>query len=63
MVRNRVKRLLREYFRAAKENLPPSRDYVIIAKRAAGELTLAEVSRELDRALGAGTRERRGDAG
>ncbi|MDP3939213.1 MAG: ribonuclease P protein component [Deltaproteobacteria bacterium] len=53
VVRNRIKRLLREYFRTAKDRLPPSRDFVIIAKRALGPMTQREVSREMDRALGA----------
>lgn len=58
VVRNRIKRLVREYFRSAKDRLPPSRDYVIIAKRAAGDMTLGDLSRELDRALGVRDRAR-----
>ncbi|OPX19739.1 MAG: ribonuclease P protein component [Desulfobacca sp. 4484_104] len=44
--RNRVKRLLREFFRLNKANLP-LQDIVIIAKKGASDLTLAEVSAEL----------------
>jgi ribonuclease P protein component len=63
VVRNRIKRLIREYFRMSKDRLPPSRDYVIIAKRALGAMTLGQVSRELDRAIGASAAARRGEDG
>jgi len=48
--RNRVKRLLREFFRLNKGNLP-LKDIVIIAKKGAPDLTLAEVTAELQRLL------------
>jgi ribonuclease P protein component len=44
--RNRVKRLLREFFRRHREGLPP-RDIIIMAKKGAADLTYAEVQREL----------------
>jgi ribonuclease P protein component len=46
--RNRVKRLLREFFRNHKGILPPQ-DIVIIAKKGAPQLTYAEVLAELER--------------
>ncbi|MBM4286773.1 MAG: ribonuclease P protein component [Deltaproteobacteria bacterium] len=45
--RNRVKRLLREFFRLHKGVLPPQ-DIVIIAKRGAADLTYAQVKAELE---------------
>ncbi|MFP3867323.1 MAG: ribonuclease P protein component [Desulfobacteraceae bacterium] len=48
--RNRVKRLLREFFRLNKGNLPP-KDIVIIAKKGAPELNLAEVTAQLQPVL------------
>jgi len=54
VVRNRVKRIVREYFRSARERLPDSRDYVVIARRGAGPMSLSEVGQELDKAIIAG---------
>lgn len=48
--RNRVKRLLREFFRLHQGELPPQ-DIVIIAKGGAPDLKLAEVTAELERVL------------
>jgi ribonuclease P protein component len=48
--RNRVKRLLREFFRRHKEVLPPG-DIIIMAKRGASDLTYAQVEAELARIL------------
>ena len=45
--RNRVKRLLREFFRLHRGALPPE-DIVIIAKKGSPELTLREVQGELE---------------
>lgn len=47
VVRNRVKRFVREYVRTH-PGISPA-DYNIIARRGAGELTFAEVVRELER--------------
>lgn len=45
--RNRVKRLVREYFR--KHHLPNSMDLVFMARRGASELSNDELTRDLDR--------------
>lgn len=47
--RNRIKRLLREYFRLNKSSLPPSRDMVIMAKKGIPWMTYRDVARELGR--------------
>ncbi len=48
--RNRVKRLLREFFRLHKHELPP-RDLVIMAKKGAEDLNFHQVEAELSRVL------------
>jgi ribonuclease P protein component len=48
--RNRVRRLLREFFRRHKSLLPP-RDLVIMAKKGAAELNYLQVAAELGRLL------------
>ena len=48
--RNRVKRLLREFFRRHKQALPPM-DLVIMAKKGAAELNYQQVAEELGRLL------------
>jgi ribonuclease P protein component len=48
--RNRIKRLLREFFRRHKEVLPPE-DIIIMAKKGAPDLTYAQVEAELARIL------------
>ncbi len=48
--RNRVKRLLREFFRRHKESLPPG-DIIIMAKKGAPDLTYTQVQTELARIL------------
>jgi len=47
VTRNRVKRLLREYFRNCKDKLPASTDIVISAKVGAAGLDYAGMCREL----------------
>ena len=47
VVRNRIKRLLREFFRRRQRESPGQQDMVIIAKRGAGGLSLAQVAAEL----------------
>ena len=47
VARNRVKRLIREFFRRHKERLRPSTDYLIIGKKGAEELKYQDVVREL----------------
>jgi ribonuclease P protein component len=48
--RNRVKRLLREFFRRHKARLPAG-DIIIMAKKGASDLTYAQVQAELARVL------------
>jgi ribonuclease P protein component len=45
--RNRIKRILREFFRRSKNRLPPSRDIIIIVLRGANSLTYHQVAEEL----------------
>ena len=47
VIRNRIKRLVREFFRRHSRELPSPQDIVIIARKGAGELSLDEVAREL----------------
>jgi len=49
--RNRVKRLLREYFRLTQGEFPSPTDLVAIAKKGAPFLGLGDVAQELDEAL------------
>jgi ribonuclease P protein component len=49
--RNRIKRLLREFFRLNKFRLPASQDIVIIAKKGILPLTYGDVYRELESRL------------
>jgi ribonuclease P protein component len=51
VVRNRVKRLVREVFRRARTALRPPVDVVVIAKTGADRLTYAQAAKELERAL------------
>lgn len=48
--RNRVKRLLREFFRRHKDRLPPG-DLIIMAKKGAAALAYQQVQEELTRVL------------
>jgi ribonuclease P protein component len=47
VARNRVKRRVREWFRRERASLPPSTDWVVIARAGAAELDAQEVAREL----------------
>ena len=49
--RNRIKRLIREFFRLNKAKLPEGHDFVFIAKKDASRLTLKMVTEELDGVL------------
>jgi len=51
VVRNRVKRLVREVFRHCRADLLPPADIVVIAKPGADTLTYAQVATEFARAL------------
>lgn len=46
--RNRIKRLLREYFRLHKDSLPADRDIVITVRKDVSARSLQEISRELE---------------
>lgn len=52
VVRSRVKRLVREVFRAGRTALPAIIDVVVIAKPAAAQITYAQAASELEPALG-----------
>jgi ribonuclease P protein component len=54
VVRNRIKRLVREFFRREKGRIPQAQDIVVIARRGAEKLSLSEVSGELRTALNQG---------
>ena len=58
--RNRVKRLLREFFRLNKLRLPPSSDILLIAKPGADKLDYAGLRNELDVLLTQAPRARNG---
>lgn len=45
--RNRVKRLVREYFRLSHRDMPFSADLVVVAKKGAADLSYAAVAEEL----------------
>ena len=64
--RNKVKRLLREAFWEAADDVPPGHDFVIVARAEAGELAeregLAGIRRALDELLGGGDQEPSEDA-
>jgi len=49
--RNRIKRLIREFFRLNKERLPQAHDFVIIARKDASGLNLKTVVEELGAVL------------
>ncbi|OGP50183.1 MAG: ribonuclease P protein component [Deltaproteobacteria bacterium RBG_13_43_22] len=45
--RNRIKRLLREFFRRSKDKFPPSRDIIIVVLKGSDPLTYRQVFEEL----------------
>jgi ribonuclease P protein component len=49
--RNRVKRLVREFFRLHRSELQPARDVLIIARAGAEKLSFKDVESELAHAL------------
>lgn len=51
VIRNRVKRRIREWFRHAREGLPTESDIVVIARRTARNLSGSEVALALDKAI------------
>ena len=50
VIRNRIKRYLREYFRRHQNSLSAHRDLLIIARKGAGDLSHDQVVRELGKA-------------
>jgi ribonuclease P protein component len=56
VVRNHVKRLVREIFRARRLDMPATLDIVVIAKPQAAQITYAQAATELERALGVAAR-------
>ena len=59
VIRNRVKRCIREWFRHAREGLPDRSDTVVIARRKAKDLSSREAAAILDGMI-QGVRARRG---
>jgi ribonuclease P protein component len=47
VVRNRIKRLIREAFRLLQHELPPSLDLVVVARQGATTATLGDIEKEL----------------
>ena len=56
VVRNRIKRLVREVFRSRREALNTPLDIVVIAKPDAAQISHAQAATELERALGVAPR-------
>jgi len=52
VVRNRVKRKLREFFRRQQQRFQANQDTLIIARRGAGDLSHGNLHRELHRVTG-----------
>ncbi len=51
VVRNRIRRQVREWFRKERDKLPASLDLVVIARKRAADLESREVFRSLDRLI------------
>lgn len=51
VVRNRIKRWVREFFRRERTAIAGARDFVVIAKKGAENLSLSEVAGEIRTAL------------
>ncbi|MBN2569652.1 MAG: ribonuclease P protein component [Deltaproteobacteria bacterium] len=49
VTRNRIKRLIREFFRLRKDSLPGSKDIVIVAKKDISSMKCEDVCKELER--------------
>jgi len=51
--RNRIKRVIREWFRLNKDRIPkPARDIVVIARPGAEKLTPGDIRKEFSRVFG-----------
>ncbi len=51
VVRNRIKRLLREYFRRHRRELGAGLDFLVIARKSASEISSRSVAKELSQSL------------
>jgi len=51
VVRNRVKRQVREFFRHHRTQLPKASDFLVVARSGAAGVTTGEIARELKQAL------------
>jgi len=51
VTRNRMKRMLREFFRMRQGRITPARDILLIPKSVAKELSFAQIVKELERVL------------
>jgi ribonuclease P protein component len=51
VARNRIKRLVREFFRHNQMRIRPAQDVVVIARPGAADATYPDVQRELEAAL------------
>ncbi|MBI3784789.1 MAG: ribonuclease P protein component [Deltaproteobacteria bacterium] len=51
VVRNRIKRLVREFFRHHKQLIDPPRDVLVIARSSAATASLSDIEHELSAAL------------
>ena len=52
VVRNRVKRQIREWYRTEKKNIPRGNDYVLIVRRPAADMSGAEIRQMLSALVG-----------
>lgn len=62
VVRNRIKRRLREVFRTRKERISPSADIVINARRSAATAQFGELVQEFERAADTWRRQHQGES-
>ena len=56
VVRNRVKRRIREWFRRSRAAVPAGTETVVIARASAARISYAELAAELQRLVAAGAR-------
>ena len=54
VVRNRIKRQVREYFRRHRAKLPKATDFLVIARSTAATLASELIAREIERAMAPG---------
>jgi ribonuclease P protein component len=59
VVRNRIKRLIREFFRRRRREFPDFRDIVVIAKKGSEKISLGDVAVELEGTLQSGRSRRK----